>query len=262
MRVAVVQHDVVWEDRDATLAALRPQVAAAVAGGARLVVLAEMFAVGFSMNVEHTAEAEDGPTVAWMRAIAAEHDVWVTGSVPMHPRADAADRVRPTNALILAGPSGEHLRYDKLHPFSYAGEDEVFQPGTTPAVTTVDGVRIGLSVCYDLRFANLYWHRAAEVDAEVIVASWPGARRAHWRALLDARAIENQVYVVASNRVGEGGGLSYTGDSRVVDPMGEVVASAAHQQTLLFADVDPAVVRDVRARFPFALDRRTDLGPA
>lgn len=256
MRIAAVQHDVVWEDRDATLSRLDPQVRTAVAGGARLVQLTEMFAVGFSMRVEVTAEAEDGPTVTWMRSTAGEVGAWIVGSVPMHPPLNAADQHRPTNALILAGPGGELHRYDKIHPFSYAGEDDVFQPGARPLTLEIEGVRLGLSVCFDLRFADLYWDRAADVDAELIVASWPAARRAHWQALLTARAIENQTYVVATNRVGEGGGLDYAGDSRVIDPMGEVVASAARQETILTAEIDPEVVRDIRARFPFQDDRR------
>lgn len=252
MRVSVLQHDIVWEDAAATRPRLEPQMAAAAAGGARLIVLTEMFATGFSMNVERTAETIDGPTVTWMHEQAARHDAWIAGSVAIR----GPDGGRPTNCLVLTGPDGAMHRYDKIHPFSYAGEHERFRPGDADVVVELDGIRWHLSVCYDLRFADQYWRVAPEVDAYLIVANWPTPRRTHWRALLEARAIENQAFVVASNRVGSGGGsLEYSGDSRIIDPLGEVLAGGAGVETILTAEVDPAVVADVRGRLPFLLDR-------
>jgi predicted amidohydrolase len=252
VKVAALQHDIVWEDRDATLRHLAPQVAAAAAAGARLVVLTEMFATGFSMDTHRTAEHLDGPTVTWLHDRAATYDVWLAGSVPLL----GAERALPTNALLVVGPDGTRHRYDKVHPFSYAGEHERFAAGEVPAVVAeIEGVRFGLTVCYDLRFADQYWALARDVDAYLVVANWPDARRHHWRALLDARAVENQAYVVGVNRVGEGGGLGYAGDSRVVDPTGEVLAAAAGGETMLLADLDPDVVTAIRTRFPFLQDR-------
>jgi predicted amidohydrolase len=252
VKIAALQHDIVWEDRDATLRHLDPQVAAAAGAGARLVVLTEMFATGFSMDTHRTAEHLDGPTVAWLHDRAAAHDVWVAGSVPLI----GEDRELPTNSLLVVGPDGTRHRYDKVHPFSYAGEHERFAAGTDAAVVAeVEGVRLGLTVCYDLRFADQYWALARDVDAYLVVANWPDARRHHWRALLDARAVENQAYVVGVNRVGEGGGLLYSGDSRIVDPTGEVLASAAGGETMLLVELDPDVVTTIRTRFPFLQDR-------
>ena len=224
MKVAAVQHDIVWEDRDATLARLTPTVRRAAATGADLVVLTEMFATGFSMATHLTAEAADGPTVAWMVEQARLHGVVLAGSVPLrsaNPEA-VGPAALPTNSLLVVGADGIQARYDKVHPFSYAGEHERFRAGLERVSTEVAGMSVGLSVCYDLRFANLYWDREPPVDVEVVVANWPAARRRHWRRLVDARAIENQAYVVAVNRVGSGGGLAYVGDSRIVDPQGEV----------------------------------------
>lgn len=254
MRIAAVQHDIVWEDREATCRHLAPQVAQAAGAGAELVVLTEMFATGFSMATHRTAEAEDGPIATWMQDQAARHDVVLTGSVAL-----AADDGRATNSMLVVDRDGVRARYDKLHPFSYAGEHERFQAGDTPVTIELAGLRVGLSVCYDLRFAPLYWHRTPPTDVEVVVANWPAARRHHWRSLLDARAIENQTYVVGVNRVGTGGGLEYAGDSRIVDPSGEVLAGAAGQEALLLADLDAAVVSGVRERFPFRADRRPDV---
>ena len=252
MRVAAVQHDVAWEDRDATLARLEPQLRAAAGAGARLVVLTEMFPTGFSMEPERVAEAEGGPSTDFLRTRAGELGVWLAGSVPIRP--DGA--VLPVNRLLLAGPGGELEHYDKLHPFTYSGEQEHYAAGTRRVTVDVEGVRVTPFVCYDLRFADEFWAEAPGTDCYVVVANWPAARRAHWQALLVARAIENQAYVVGVNRVGEGGGLHYAGDSRIVDPLGEVLAAGAGGETILLADVDPAVVAETRKRYPFLADRR------
>ncbi len=252
MKVAAIQHDVVWEDRDATLARLEPQLKAAAGTGARLVVLTEMFPTGFSTEPERVAEPEGGPTTEFLRTRAAELNVWLTGSVPTHPVGGG----RPVNRLLLAGPGGELWRYDKIHPFSYSGEHEHYAAGTDRVTFDVEGVRVTPFVCYDLRFADEFWAMAQGTDCYVVVANWPSARRAHWQALLVARAIENQAYVVGVNRIGEGGGLHYSGDSRIIDPLGEILAAGAGGETILLADVDPVVVAQTRKRYPFLADRR------
>jgi predicted amidohydrolase len=217
-----------------------------------LVALAEMFAVGFTPRVERVAEPPDGPTTTWLRRQAAHHDIWLCGSVPVLP----PGAERPFNRLLLAGPKGELEPYDKVHPFRYAGEDRRFASGGQRAVTVdVDGTRTTLTVCYDLRFADQYWEAAPATDLFVVVANWPASRRAHWRNLLVARAIEDQAYVVGVNRVGSGGTESYVGDSCIVDPWGDVLALAAGGEMVLSADVDPAVVARLREEYPFMRDR-------
>ncbi len=259
MKVAAVQHDVVWEDRPATLRHLEPLVATAATAGARLVVLTEMFPTGFSMDATRVAEPEGGPSTDWLLGRAAAEGVWLCGSVAIWPAGTepAAPGARAVNRFLAAGPDGSLARYDKLHPFSYAGEHEHYAAGTERGlVLDIDGVRVAPFVCYDLRFADEFWDLATAVDCYVVVANWPTARRAHWQALLVARAIENQAYVVGVNRVGEGDGIPYSGDSRVVAPSGEVLAGAAEIETVLVADVDPEVVAATRARYPFLTDRR------
>jgi predicted amidohydrolase len=250
LRIALVQHDIAWEDRDATLTRLD-----AVLDGvdADLVVLPEMFAVGFTMSSD-VAEPPDGPTTGWLVARAASTDAWIGGSIPVV--LDGGDR--PSNVFTLVSPRGEVHRYAKRHPFSYAGETEHYAPGSARLTVDVEGVRVSPFVCYDLRFADAMWPVAAETDLFVVVASWPQARRAHWQTLLRARAIENQAYVVGVNRVGSGGGLDYAGDSAAIDPLGEVLVSAASVETVLSVDVDPASVAKVRADLPFLADRRDD----
>jgi predicted amidohydrolase len=253
MRIAGIQHDIAWEDRDTNLARLASQVEQAAGAGARLVALTEMFATGFSMSTDRTAEDLDGPIVTWLTDQATRHGVWLAGSLALR---DPAYEL-PVNALCLVSPDGDLHRYDKLHPFTYAGEHERFSAGDRFVTVDVEGLRVTLFVCYDLRFADEFWATARNTDLYLVVANWPEARRGHWRALLDARAVENQAYVVGVNRVGEGGQLRYVGDSRIVDPLGEVLVSAAGTESILLADVDPEVVRDAREQLPFLPDRRT-----
>lgn len=254
MRVAAIQHDIVWEDRDATLANLAPKVVEAAAAGAELIVLTEMFATGFSMRSHLTAEAEDGPTVNWMQRQAQAEGVVLAASVPLvGEEGDLA-----TNSLMVVNDQGPLYRYDKRHPFSYAGEHERFAPGTRDVIADLGDVRWGLTVCYDLRFADQYWRMGPDVDAFIVVANWPASRREHWCGLLRARAIENQAYVIGVNRVGEAGAqgqLSYVGDSCILDPLGRELAVAAYDPTILFAQVEPERVTQVRERFPFIQDR-------
>jgi predicted amidohydrolase len=253
VRIAAVQHDIVWEDPKANFEHLAPTIAGAAAGGARLVVLTEMFSTGFSMAAERIAEADDGPSTRFLAEQAATNRVWICGSVPTRPATGA----KPCNRLVLAAPDGTLTHYDKLHPFSYAGEHEHYAAGDATITVEIEGVRTTPFVCYDLRFADVFWAAAARTDLYVVVANWPEARREHWRVLLRARAIENQAYVVGANRVGDGDGLAYAGDTCIVGPDGEVLGAAARGETVVTADVDPDVVAELRRRFPFLADRRS-----
>ena len=252
MKIAAIQHAISWVDPAENFARLAPTLASARGDGADLIVLPEMFACGFSMNTEAIAEREDGPTLAFLRERAAALRCWIAGSMPIRTRAAQA---RPTNSLFFCGPDGEQHRYDKIHPFSYAGEHERYEAGSTRVTFEIHGVRITPFVCYDLRFANEFWERAEETDCYVVVANWPEKRAHHWSALLRARAIENLAWVVGVNRVGDGGGLTYNGESAIIDPTGEIVARNRGGETTLFAEVTRARVMETRTRFPFLQDR-------
>ncbi len=253
MRVAAVQHDIVWEDPPANFTRLAPLLAEAADRGARLALLTEMFSTGFSMRTDRIAEPVDGPSTAFLVEQAETRSMWVGGSVPERP----AGADKPANTFVLASPAGAVHRYRKIHPFTYSGEHERYDAGDAFTSVEVDGVRCALFVCYDLRFADEFWGLAGTTDCYLIPANWPASRREHWRALLRARAIENLAYVVGVNRVGTGGRLEYGGDSLVVDPAGEILADGEGSgETVLVADVDPAHVAATRARFPFLADRR------
>jgi predicted amidohydrolase len=269
VRIAAVQHDIAWEDREANFARLAPQVARAAAAGAELVLLSETFSTGFSMT-PGIGEPEGGPSSQFLLAQAAEHGVWVAGSCPeVAPDAGGAGggaaagagggaAALPFNSLVLAGPDGTVHRYRKLHPFTHGGEHERFRAGEGPVTVEIGGLRITPFICYDLRFADVFWRAAPDTDVYLVTANWPAARRLHWQTLLQARAIENQAYVVGCNRVGTAGdGTEHAGDSRIVSPMGELLATAAGVETVVLADVDPAEVAATRDRLRFLPDRRS-----
>ena len=239
------------------LARLAPLVARAAGAGAEFVLLSETFSTGFSMT-PGIGEPEGGPSARFLQEQAAEHGVWVAGSCPEV----APDGELPYNSFVLAGPDGTVHRYRKLHPFTHGGEHERFRAGDGPVTVQIGGLRVTPFVCYDLRFADVFWQAAPDTDVYLVTANWPAARRLHWTALLQARAIENQAYVVGCNRVGVAGdGTGHAGDSRIVHPTGELLATAAGVETLVLADVDAAEVAATRDRFRFMADRREHSAP-
>ena len=169
---------------------------------------------------------------------------------------------RAANVAVLAGPDGQLHRYRKIHPFSYAGEHRSYQAGADFLTVPVEDLRVSVFICYDLRFADEFWAVAADTDLYLVVANWPEPRREHWQALLRARAIENQAYLLGCNRVGTGDGSNYTGDSAIIDPMGRALVQASQGETVLVADISPDEVKRVRDRFPFLADRRAVPGSA
>ena len=251
MRVAAVQHDIVWADRDANFAALSPLIREAAANGARLVVLSEMFSTGFVVDRDDIGEPAGGPSSAFLSSMATELGIWVCGSCPEVADGDP----RPYNSFVVAAPDGTQHRYSKIHPFTYGGEDRHFRAGESHVTIDIEGIRTSLFVCYDLRFADEFWALAQRTDLYLVPANWPVSRREHWTSLLRARAIENQAWVVGVNRVGSGGKLDYVGDSRIIDPLGNETV-AGDGQCIVYADVTAESVAQTRERFPFLQDRR------
>jgi omega-amidase len=252
VRVALVQMDLAWEDVAENHRRARRHLEEAKAKGTRLALLPEMFCSGFSMESGRIAQPPGGPSETFLRDTARELAMWILASIP------EAGQPRPRNMAILAAPDGSATRYAKIHPFTYGGEDRVYTGGERIVTVAVEGVRVTPFVCYDLRFPEPFRLAAEETDLFAVVANWPEPRREAWRTLLRARAIENLCYVAGVNRVGEGGGLRYAGDSALISPWGEVLVEGSGREAVLFGDVDPAVVRETRARFPALADRRPE----
>lgn len=254
MKVAAVQHDIEWLDRAANFVRLERMISEAAQNGARLVVLSEMFSTGFAVGDTWSSdlpEPRGGESSEFLIAAAQRHSVWIAGSCPERVTGEE----RPANTLVLASPDGAVHRYEKIHPFTYGGEDKYFRAGDHSVTVDVEGLAVSLFVCYDLRFADRFWELADHTDLYLVPANWPVSRAAHWSTLLEARAIENQAYVVGVNRVGTGGNLTYGGGSRIIGPFGEDLARAGDVETIIYAEATSQHVKDIRAKFPFLVDR-------
>lgn len=225
-------------------------------GHTELVVLPEMFSTGFSMKPTLFAETMQGETVAWMKRIAIAKKIILTGSIIIE------EGGKYYNRLIWMLPTGEYGCYDKRHLFAFAGEDEQYTPGNRRLIASVKGWKIHVQVCYDLRFP--VWARqqlnqdGLEYDLLLYVANWPQRRNHAWTTLLQARAIENQCYAVGLNRVGyDGNDIYHSGDSMVIDPLGEVLYHKADEEDVYTITLQKTQLDDTRHRFPFWKDGDT-----
>jgi len=249
LKVTLIQADLAWEDVDANLAAFEERIGG-LQDETHLIVLPEMFTTGFSMNAPALAEDMQGRTVAWLKKIARRRGVDVVGGSMIR------EGDRYVNRLLWAAHDGGLQWYDKRHLLGIAGEDRVYSRGWEKLIVTVQGWHICPFICYDLRFPM--WLRNLETppyDLAVFIANWPRSRAHHWRTLLAARAIENQCFVVGVNRIGtDGDSNAHSGDSSVIDPLGNILfqkkdAAAVHTATLPYAALE-----ECRRTFPVLED--------
>ena len=252
LKVSLVQCDLRWEDPAANHQHLDAQLGELGGRDTDVIVLPEMFATGFTMNAREMAEPmAQSDSIAWLCRQAEARGCVMTGSVAVE------EDGRHYNRLVWAQPDGELIFYDKRHLFRMAGEHERYAAGSERPVIEYKGVRLLLSVCYDLRFPVWLRQQPAdgehfEYDALLCVANWPAPRRHAWRTLLQARAIENLSYVIGVNRVGEGGnGLAYSGDSMLVDFKGEpLIDPPADEAFIHTGTLDTEALGAFRAKFP------------
>lgn len=276
LTITTIQADLVWEDKTANLQRFEEKIAG-ISSKTEIVVLPEMFSTGFSMRPEILAEPMKGPTIAWMKKMAAQKKVVLTGSLIIEENGNYFNR------LIWMLPNGGFGYYDKRHRFGYAGENEHYTAGHKRLIASVKGWRINLMVCYDLRFP--VWSRqspasaedpqsvpgigsekespigaltagsALEYDILLYVANWPERRSHAWKTLLQARAIENQSYAVGVNRVGnDGNNIYHSGDSLIVDPLGEVLHQDSGKEAIYTHTFRKEKIEEIRKRFPFWQD--------
>ncbi|MFA9476869.1 carbon-nitrogen family hydrolase [Phycisphaerales bacterium AB-hyl4] len=265
MKLIACQYDIAWEDKPANHQRLSAWLRERRPEPGTLVLLPEMFATGFSMNVAKIAEGNgaaegaDRPSERWLAELAAELGVYLLAGV-----VNVGPDGRGRNQAVVFDPQGAQLaRYAKLHPFSHAGEDDHFAGGDRLALFDWQGLKVAPVVCYDLRFPELFRHLTrAGAELFAVIANWPAARAHHWRPLLQARAIENQAFVVGLNRCGQDPNVPYSGQSVAYDPQGRAVAEAGEQPAMLDCDIDREVLTTFRAKFPALRDMRADLlGP-
>ncbi len=258
MRLALVSLDQHWLDKEANFARCTKLARVAAAHGCELVVFPEMTLTGYSLDMLTLAEPTEGAlTLQWFQELARNAEVDIIFGACLFDSITC----KPQNTLCLARRQGVTTAlYSKMHPFSFAGEDKVLQAGSKLGFASVASLRLGCSICYDLRFPELFSAMAPYCDAVVNIANWPARRVDHWRALLVARAIENQLFVVGVNRTGtDGNALQYEKSSMVVTPDGVVLIPAISTDEMDIYDVEPKETSRYRAEFPTVRDKRYSL---
>lgn len=248
LTVSLLQPNLVWEDRAANLELLEQQIASLPAV-AQVLILPEMFSTGFSMQVERLAESMDGPTIQWLRQMARTYRKIITGSMI------AEENGAYFNRLIWMQPDGKYYHYDKRHLFAYAGEDKQYKSGDKRLVVQVNGWKVCVLICYDLRFPVWSRQTTERYDMLLYVANWPERRSHAWKTLLQARAIENQCYVAGVNRVGyDGHQVYHSGDSCLIDPYGMRIWEQADEAGTFTATLSKETLETCRTKFPFLDD--------
>lgn len=246
MKVTVLQKNIIWADPQSNV--IRADEAIDNNPGSDLYILPEMFSTGFCTQPEGIAESADSETLSWMKTKAAQIDAAIAGSIAVH------EDGKYYNRFYFVKPDGTVATYDKKHLFTFGGEDKHFTAGTERVIVTYMGVRILLEICYDLRFP-IWARNRKDYDMIIYVASWPTPRVEAWKALLTARAIENQCYVAGVNRVGSDPSNEYSGGTRIVDPYGKIMAECEDEKEMeVTADVDMEVLDAFRKKFPVLND--------
>jgi len=256
VKAFLVQLDPGWETKPENFARVDKLLAGTPIPPQSLIVLPEMFATGFSLNLAATVDPGASPTEAFLRALAVRHRSTVVGGVVRE-----GQHGKGRNEAVVFGPAGELMaRYCKLHPFTLGGETRQHEKGENIVFFEWGGLVAAPFICYDLRFPEAF-RRAAQRGAEllIVIALWPTRRVEHWVTLLKARAIENQAWVIGVNRCGAEPELTYPGRSMVVNPHGEIVADAGATEGVVAAEIDAQVLRQWRSDFPALKDIRTDL---
>lgn len=256
IKVSIGQMDIVRGDEAANLAVVADMTAEAARRGSDLVVFPELWSTGYDLKrAEGYATAVDEGIFARVSELAKEHEIAVVGS-QLSQMGDGEFG----NTAVYFDRNGNNLgAYHKVHLFGGMAEDAYLSGGDS--LTTVETAwgKVGLAICYDLRFPELFRAYAlAGVEAVILVAQWPRPRVAHWRTLLRARAIENQMFIFACNRVGKTQTAEFFGHSCILDPCGEAILEAGEQADLFTATVDLSLLPDVRSRMPVFDDRRPD----
>lgn len=248
MNVCLIQQDIVWGDVRGNLEHLDSWLGSVPDAG--LYLFPEMFTTGFATTPGAAVEQEPSAGLEWMKAFAAKRGAAVCGSIALRPGGSA----KCVNRMYFVTPDGRAAVYDKHHLFGYGGEKLRFEAGDRRVVVEYGGVRFLLAVCYDLRFP-VWLRNRGDYDVMLLVASWPRQRRNAWDVLARARAIENQCYVLAVNRVGSDPSCSYDGGTVVLDPLGEAVASVADgEEGWCCAELDLEKLRELRNSFLVLLD--------
>lgn len=258
MKIALVSLNQSWENKAENKQKVEKTLAfiAEHSSDINLVVYPEMTLTGFTMESQKVKEDEhSSETITFFKEQAKKHKVSIAFGVVLS-KGDKA-----TNNLAVVNDQGVLLTtYAKIHPFSYANENDYYQAGEELKKLTIAGATIGLTICYDLRFPELYQAYSKDCSVILNIANWPERRVPHWWALTKARAIENQVFMVGVNRIGkDGNGLLYVTSSHIVSPYGEVLKGKSLSEEVTLYELNLEQVTQYRTEFPVKNDRKTTL---
>lgn len=256
MKISLIQGDIAWNSPAQSLSQFASLAEAALRDGGEFLVFPEMFPCGFSMPEGEQARAFGEAGAGFLRNLASERRIHCVGTVP-----EVSSDGKLFNTALLCRPDGSSSSYRKMHLFSFGDETRRYSGGTGLLSESVLGVQCSFFICYDLRFPLPFFSLAQKTDLFVVMANWPASRREHWLTLLRARAIESQCYVAGVNRVGEGGGLAYCGDSSLFAPDGSQLLALGNLPTTATAEVASAAVTAWRDSFPALRDRQVQHYP-
>ncbi len=247
LKVALIQTKLCWENKDANFSHLETHLKN-VPSEADLIVLPEMFTTGFSMNPEMFSEKMTGKGVEWLKGVSKQKNAVVVGSLIIE------EKKKYYNRLIAMKPDGSFDHYDKRHLFRLAGEEKIYSEGSKKKSIVINGWKVALFICYDLRFP--VWVRSKDdADCILFIANWPEKRKDAWISLLKARAIENQAFVLGVNRVGkDGNGFSHSGDSSIYGPLGECLDHRSNEECIILHCLKKEHLLKTRESFPFYKD--------
>ena len=255
MKIAIVSMCQIWENKEENFEQCKRSLKIASKNSTDLIIFPEMTLTGFSINIDLIAEDEDNSdTIRKFSKLALAYNIAILFGVVIKSDEKAF------NKSLFISPKGEILgQYSKMHPFSFLGEERYFKSGEDLEIVQYQGFKIGLSICYDLRFPELYSCMAREVDMIVNIANWPKKRVDHWNTLLKARAIENQLFLVGVNRVGkDGNGLEYESSSNIYNANGDVLESKILEEIKIF-DIDKNYTKQFREKFNTINDRKIEI---
>lgn len=248
LNIGLLQSDIVWENKKANLEFLKKHLGGVKRDELDILVLPEMFNSGFSMNTQLLSETMNGETVMFLKSIAKEKNCAITGSLIIKEKGNYFNR------LVFVQPNGEVAFYDKRHLFSLVGEEKHLAPGKQKLTLTYKGWKLSFYICYDLRFP-VWCNNAEQADLIILVANWPAKRIHHWDVLLRARAIENQCYIAATNRVGfDGDSNLHNGHSAIYDFKGDLLTDISEFATLITQKIDKNGLKKHKERYPFLKD--------
>ncbi len=254
MNVVGLQYDIQWENKAANFDAVRALLTQAAPERNSLVVLPEMFATGFSMNTAAVAESYGSETEQFLSRTAREFGVCIIAGAAMR----AQDGRHRNKALVFDSTGKLIAFYAKMHPFTLGGEADHYTAGEHPVLFQWADCNVAPFICYDLRFPELFREAAARKQPELfaVIANFPEKRIQHWVTLLQARAIENQAYVVGVNRIGTDPYYTYSGRSLIINPQGEIIADAGATAAAISAKLDLVILRKYREGLPFLKDMK------